>query len=278
MNGELDRLVREVLKRLAPHLGADGSRGPLVVVLTGATVGLDAAVAEIQGLIFKGFHVRLVCSEMAEHLVGQAVREGLEGFPQWEVLPDRSWFKALVEARGVAVPLLSVNALSKLASLVADTQAGNLILHALFSGKPLVLARDGASQNAGRAALGFGAANPALLRAVEERFKTAASYGATVVGLEGFASQVAALLPVAAKSPAAATATTMASNLTQRTTLATPKRVISGGDVMEASRRGADLVCAAAALVTPLALETAQRHGVRIVRETSTEQGARARW
>ena len=50
-----------------------------------------------------------------------------------------------------------------------------------------------------------------------------------------------------------------------------------GGDVMEASRRGVDLVCAAAALVTPLAQETAQRHGVRIVRETSIEQGARAR-
>ncbi len=263
--GERDRLVREVLKRLAPHLGADGSRGPLVVVLTGATVGLDAAVAEIQGLIFRGFQVRLVCSEMAEHLVGQAVRDGLEGFPQWEALPDRSWFKVLAEARGVAVPLLSVTALSKLAALIADTQTGNLILHALFSGKPLVLARDGASQNAGRVALGFGGGNPALLRAVEERFKTVASYGATVVGLDGFAARVAALLPAAAH--ATPTGATMASVIpTSRATLATPKRVISGGDVMEASRRGADLVCEPAALVTPLALETAQRHGVRIVR------------
>ena len=264
--GELNRLVREVLKRLALQLGADGSRGPVIVVLTGATVGLDAAIAEIQGLILRGFRVRLVCSEMAEHLVGQAVRDGLEGFPQWDILADRAWFKVLAEARGVAVPLLSVTALSKLAALIADTQASNFILHALFSGKPLVLARDGASQGPGRVALGFGAANPALLRAVEERFKTAASYGATVVGLDGFAGQVAARLPATAKSTVHTS--TMASSPTARAALATPKRVISGGDVMEASRRGADLVCAAAALVTPLALETAQRHGVRIVRAT----------
>ncbi len=261
--GELERLVREVLKRLAPHLGADGSRGSLIVVLTGATVGLDAAIAEIQGLIFKGFHVRLVCSEMAEHLVGQAVKDGLEGFPQWEILPDRSWFKVLAEARGVAVPLLSVTALSKLAALIADTQASNLILHALYSGKPLVLARDGASLNPGRVDLGFGAANPALWRAVEDRFKTVASYGAEVVGLEGFADRVAAKIPASRTST---TGATTASIPAPRATLATPKRVISGGDVMEASRRGADLVCPPAALVTPLALETAQRHGVRIVR------------
>lgn len=265
--GELNRLVTEVLKRLAPHLGADGSRGSLVVVLTGATVGLDAAIAEIQGLILKGFHVRLVCSEMAEHLVGQSVKDGLEGFPQWDILPDRSWFKVLAEARGVAVPLLSVTALAKLAALIADTQASNLILHALFSGKPLVLARDGASQTSGRVSLGFGNANPALRRAVADRFQTVASYGATVVGLDGFSAQVAALLPAIGLSTTT-TGSTMASTPAPRLTLATPKRVISGGDVMEASRRGADLVCAVAALVTPLALETAQRHGVRIVRAT----------
>lgn len=263
-DGERNRLVREVLKRLAPHLGADGSRGSLVVVLTGATVGLDDAIAEIQGLIFRGFHVRLACSEMAEHLVGQAVRDGLEGFPQWEILPGRAWFKVLAEARGVAVPLLSVTALSKLAALIGDTQASNLILHALFSGKPLVLARDGASRNPGRAALGFGAGNAALWRAVDERFHSAESFGATVVGLGGFADRVAALLP--AKGTSTKDTATMASSPTARAALATPKRVISGGDIMEASRRGADLVCAPAALVTPLALETAQRHGVRIVR------------
>lgn len=263
--GDLDRLVREVLKRLAPHLGADGSRGSLIVVLTGATVGLDAAIAAIQGLIFRGFHVRLVCSDMAEHLVGQAVTDGLEGFPHWEILPDRGWFKVLAEARGVAVPLLSVTALSKLAALIADTQASNLILHALFSGKPLVLACDGASQNPGRVALGFGNANPALRRAVEERFKTVAGFGATLAGLDGFADRVAALLPGTPASPTTI-GSTMASSPAPRATLATPKRVISGGDVMEASRRGADLVCPPSALITPLAQETAQRHGVRIVR------------
>ena len=40
-------LVREVLWRLAPEIGADGARGELIVVLTGATVGKAEAVDQI---------------------------------------------------------------------------------------------------------------------------------------------------------------------------------------------------------------------------------------
>lgn len=266
----LDRIVREVLTRLAPRLGANGARGQLVVVLTGATVGAGAAMAELQALIFKGFYLRIACSEMAEHLSGARLNAALKGLPQWEILPAGSWFQALADARGVAVPLLSVDALSRLAALLADTETANLLLHALFAGKPLILARDGVDDPAGRAELGFGHANPALLRAVAERLRAVESFGATVTRVAGLADRVAALIPAAGEISAAA----------HRAGFATAKPVISGGDVMEAARRGGDLECAATALVTPLALETAQRHGVRIVRNRpdGAEQGARARW
>lgn len=266
------KLVGEVLKRLAPHLGADGSRGCLVVVLTGATVGLAEAVAQMQGLILRGFRLRLAFSGPAEHLIGNAVREGLEGFPQWEVLPGPAWFQALHEADAVAVPMLSVNSLSRLALLIADGQTGNLMLHALFAGKPLILAADGAVQPEGRAALGFGAGNAALRQAVEERLRTVARFGAAVTALSGFAERVAALLP------SHATGTTAPAQ--GRPVLSVSGRVISGGEVMEASRRGADLACPASAVLTPLARETAERHGVRILRNRPdpAEQQARATW
>ncbi|MGE4529253.1 MAG: flavoprotein [Rhodospirillaceae bacterium] len=263
---QLQKLVAEVLKRLAPRLGADGSRGCLVVVLTGATVGLAEAAGQLQGLILRGFRLRLAFSATAEHLIGGALRESLEGFPHWEVLPAPAWFQVLREADAVAVPMLSVNALSKLALLIADTQAGNLMLHALFAGKPLILAADGATQPEGRAELGFGAANAALRHAVEERLHAVQRFGATVTGLAGFAECVAALLPARAATAAPAL---------RRPVLAADERVISGGTVMAAARRGADLLCAPAALLTPLAREAAERHGVRILRN---QEEARATW
>ena len=32
---------------------------------------------------------------MAEHLVGDALKSGLAGFPNWEILPPRAWFGPL---------------------------------------------------------------------------------------------------------------------------------------------------------------------------------------
>lgn len=257
MEDPIRDLVREVLRRLAPELGGNGARGELIVVLTGATVGRDEAVDQMIALILKGFRLKLICSEMAAHLIGDAVTRGLAGFPNWEILPPRAWLGPLAGARAVVVPMLSVNALSKLAALIADDDPANLMLHALFSGKPLVLAIDGVVPGPGRAALGFGHGNRALLGAVEDRLRTVIGYGAAIVELGGLAARVEAALPLAAPThPKAAAAP-------RRLCRA---RVVGAGEVAAAARAGEDLYCDAAALVTPLAREAAERHGVRIVK------------
>ncbi len=251
-------LVREVLWRLAPEIGADGARGELIVVVTGATVGKAEAVDQIVSLILKGFRVKLICSAMAEHLVGDALKSGLAGFPNWEILPPRAWFGPLAAARAVVVPLLSVNSLSKLAALIADDDTANLMLHALFTGKPLVLAVDGVVPGPGRDALGFGQGSRALLGAVEDRLRTVIGYGAAVVELAALAARVEAVLPLAA-------ATQPDAGLPRARRLSRA-RVIGAGEVSAAARAAADLYCDAAALITPLAREAAERHGVRIVK------------
>ncbi len=259
MGDAIRDLVREVLRRLAPGLGADGARGEVIVVLTGATVGRDEAADQLISLILQGFRLKLACSEMGAHLNAEAVTGALAGFPHWEVLPPRTWLGALGRADAVAVPLLSVSALSKLAALIADDDAGNLMLHALFAGKPLVLAADGVLPGPGRAALGFGGGNRALLGAVEDRLRAAIGFGAAVVALDGLAARVAAALPLAA----AVRSETPAAGRGRRLCAA---RVVGAGEVAAAARAGDDLYCDATALVTPLAREAAERHGVRIVK------------
>jgi hypothetical protein len=260
MDDAIRDLVREVLRRLAPGLGADGARGEVIVVVTGATVGRDEAVDQAIALILKGFRLRMICSGAAAHLVGDALAKGLAGFPNWEILPPHAWLAALTRARAVAVPLLSVNSLSKLAALIADDDTANLMLHALFAGKPLVLAVDGVLPGPGRDALGFGGAGRALRAAVEERLRTVIGYGAAVVELGGLAARVEAALPLAA-----ATSSEIVPAVARGRRLSRA-RVVGAGEVGAAARAGADLYCDAAALVTPLAKEAAERHGVRIVK------------
>lgn len=257
MDDAIRDLVHEVLRRLAVAQGGDGARGELIVVATGATVGRDEAVDQMIALILKGYRLKLICSAMAEHLVGDALTRGLAGFPNWEMLPPRAWFGPLIAARAVVVPLLSVNSLSKLAALIGDDDTANLMLHALFAGKPLVLAADGVLPGPGRDALGFGHANRALRAAVEERLRTVIGFGAAIVELGGLAARVEAAL-----SPAAPTRPEVAAPRGRRLSHA---RVVGAAEVTAAARAGADLHCDAAALVTPLAREAAERHGVRIV-------------
>ena len=58
-------------------------------------------------------------------------------------MEESKWLLTLKDSCAVIVPMLSLNTLSKLALLVADNFASNIILHALFAGKPVLLARNG---------------------------------------------------------------------------------------------------------------------------------------
>jgi hypothetical protein len=265
---QIEEIVNEVLRRLVPLLGANGSRGTLIVVFTGATVGSMEAVGQLRGLILEGFQLKLVFSEMAEHLYGQWVRDQLSGFPQWSQMPAFTWLRALREARAVLVPLMSVNTLSKLALLIGDNQTGNLILHGLFMGKPVIVASNGVETNQGRAELGFDRGFPALKQVVDERLKVIANYGCKVVDIGQLCAAAAAALPraQAQATPGAEVATRPEA---VRAVVRHDAVLITAGDIVQAHGQGTDLRCGAKTLVTPLARELAARYEVCIVRDES---------
>ena len=78
--------------------------------------------------------------------------------------------------------MLSLNTLSKLSLLIADNLANNVILHALFAGKPVVLAREGVDpSDPGRKIPHFDHCGPVMAAAIEERLRLASGYGCRVV-------------------------------------------------------------------------------------------------
>jgi hypothetical protein len=260
---DIERIVVEVMARLAVRLGADGSRGTMIAIFTGATVGFKEAVQQVGSLILSGYRVQLAFSPAAEELYGQMVRDQLAGFPHVSSLDSTAWFSSLKRAHGVVVPLLSVNTLSKISMLIADTLAANLIVHALFGGKPVIAAQNGVDPlGEGRKELGFHLGSPTLKQALLERLQIASAYGCQLTDVQELGNRVnSALARESHSRPEQPGPGSRAAVLNH------PGKVISAGDILQARHHGADLQVSPGALITPLARELADRYGVTLVED-----------
>ncbi len=252
------RLVAEVISRLAPRLGADGRRGRLVIAFSGATASFTETLRQCRLLILDGYRLRLAFSPAAEQFFGSVVRESLDGFPHVEQVEPAQWLGELIESRAVVCPMLSVNTLSKVSLLTADALVPNLLLHGLFTGKPVVLARDGVDlDDGGRRALGIDQATPALRQALDDRLRTVAGYGCRITDVRSLRETVNSVLASGStRAPAGA--------LPAGALPAGP--LVSVADVRRAHRAGETLSLSPTSIVTPLARDLAMQLGVRLTR------------
>ena len=260
MNREqVSRLVAEVISQLAPRLGADGRRGRLVVAFSGATGSFLETLRQCRLLVLDGYRLRLAFSPTAEQFFGSVVRESLDGFPHVDQVDRAQWLGDLYESRAVLCPMLSVNTLSKVSLLTADGLVPNLLLHGLFMGKPVVLARDGVDlAGEGRRALGIDHATPALRQALDDRLHTVAGYGCRITDVRSLhATANSVLASGSASAPAGAPP-------------AGP--LVTAADVRRALRSGEVLSLSAGSLVTPLARDLAMQLGVRLTRNGGEHQ------
>ena len=263
MNDEqIQRIVAEVISRLAPRLGADGRRGCLIIALSGATVAFGEALQQVRSLILDGYRVALALSEAAEQLCGQAVKDQCAGFPHVSFVDPRRWLSALREARAVVCPLMSVNTVSKLSLLIADNLVTNLMLHGLFMGKPVIVARDGVDVSSqDRKALGIHNGTPVLQQAVAHRLRTIAEYGCCVTRVHLLRETVNSVLT----SDDLSIAKRPESELPSTTpTLSYAGKLVTAADVRNAHRMGAKLSISSTSLITPLARDLAMQRSVEI--------------
>jgi hypothetical protein len=257
---QIQHIVAEVLKRLLPRLGANGTRGTVIVVFTGATVGFTEAIQQLRSLILSGFRIQMVFSRAAEQLYSHVVVNQLAGFPHLVPLNASRWLSILKEARGVVVPLLSVNTLSKLSLLIADNLITNLILHGLFMGKPVIVAQNGADPaEHGRTELGFHKGRTTLALALRERLQVIVGYGCFLTDIDRLSVEVNAALEGAEDSHGRGPDLSAAA---QRPALDHVTKMVTAADVLKAYRLGADLRLPSNVVITPLARDLAMKHGV----------------
>jgi len=264
---KIQQIVAEILKRLAVQAGASGERGDVIVVFTGATGGFIEAIQQVRSLVLRGFRAHLVFSHAAELLCGPVIWQELEGFPQVVPFDDSKWLGNLSNAKGVVVPLLSVDTLSKLSLLVADNLASNLLLHALFIGKPLILAHDGVDpSDQGRVHRHFPHCSPAVAAAIRERMAMVRNYGCEVVDVGCLTSALEAAL-----EPKIAAGTNCHGNGVTKLTSFGQKRkakIITAVDVLQAQQSGEPIRLYPSTVITALARELALKRGVNVLTET----------
>lgn len=262
----IQQVVAEVLKRLLPHVGADGERGTLTVVFSGATAGYTEALQQIRSLVLRGFRVELVFSRGAAELYAKYVWEQLDGFPHISALDSSKWLRAVKETRALMVPMLSVNTLSKLALLIGDNLASNVLLHGLFMGKPVILAQNGVDpSDAGRIEPHFPGASACLVKAIEERLQVARSYGCTVTDV----SQLSFALEAALEPAPTALPNDGHVRGAKALRLERKSNIVTAADVLQAHHSGTQLRLRSSTVITPLARELASKHGVCLLQDAS---------
>lgn len=269
----INKLVIEVVSRLARKMGADGSRQTLLTVCTGCNGNVEGAVDQLRHLVMKGFKLNLFFSANAGNTYRDTVENQLKGFPYIQTVNPGEWGQCHDEfnkAEGVIVPLASMNTLSKLSMLMADTPHEHLLLNAITMGKPLIIAGDGGL-------LGPGIRKP-LVDALGARLTSIAQYGAvicemTALGItlescfendmsvtqQGILPEQVLSCPPVPNKP----------SLSDRSSSGKPRkrlkgRVLTASHINFAVQNGCDLVCEYGVVITPMAKDMAAQKGVKI--------------
>lgn len=263
---KLQNIVAAVISRLARQMGANGGRGTLITVFTGATVAFQEAVWQVRRLILDGYRIQLVFSQNAENLYGQAIRDQLAGFPNISLVEPSTWLVSLKEANAIVVPLLSLNTLSKVSMLIADNLPTNLILHGLFFGKTVLASKtaahpDGAHWNQ---KFGYRQTNRALREAFLKRLQIVGNYGCHLTETRMLREAINDFLKGEQGSKTGGNQKTK-QNL--KSIIHIFDNVLTTAQVRQAYISGEDLKLSPNVVVTPLARDLANQFGVTLKRE-----------
>jgi hypothetical protein len=268
---QIQHIAIEVIGKLAVRLGADGSKGTLIAVLTGATAEFGQAIDQIRALVLNGYKIQLLLSENAEGLYGPVVRDRLAGFPNIESLDTSDWLKSLKESEAMVVPLLSMNTLSKISMLIADNLATNLIVHALFAGKPVFAGQNGAHPDGEHwnRKLGISKQNSVLKQVVLKRMETVRAYGCHLTDTRNLSSVVHKALGSKQRSTPIPSGK---GDSQKRSAICLQGKTVTAAHVRQAHFAGADLILPTGALITPLARDVAMTYGVAFTEKTNSYQ------
>lgn len=246
-------VVAEVIRVLAEKNKKHGFAERVILVLTGGTLGIDEAVESLAKNCPR-VSFSLVCTPGSQKVHRLEKIERLLNLERVVDVDNADPLKLIRGAKAVAVPALSRNTASKVASTYFDGLGPQIILEALMSGIPVVAARDAADpDNPMWRATGRGIPNPGLARALRENLRRVEAHGVKLV----WSNEIGRVL----KGLIEQTRQQVSDNSAY---IPGNRRLISAREIMGASG-GEAVEIPRGSIVTPLARELAVQKKVRII-------------
>ena len=264
----LELLAGELAERVVQKLVERQKRA--LVVVTGAAIGVPAALEELKRLRREGFTYHVLMTRSAMYVTGEeAVRAALDPEELWVESAPRPPELVAAGFDTILVPALTVNTAAHLAACLSDSPAGAMILSGLLKGKNVVIAVDGACpDNPKRAELGYHMTRP-MRDALHENLEKLRAYGARLTTADRMAEaarkavysflapQAAAKPnpPAGGKTPAAQGGGVIRPAMTGR---------VLGVKAVNTAPRGSVILAPKGTIVTQLARDVARKKGVDI--------------
>ncbi|MGA4670689.1 flavoprotein [Propionibacteriaceae bacterium Y1923] len=252
-----DLVRRTILEILANEPGiASTPEQPerrALVVFTGAWLGFDESVRQLQKVRDAGIHLDIVQTESSRLHLDQAKITSLG--------PEVT--KNLVSTHPLLImPTLTVNAAAKVAHGMADNLATNLMHEFILLNRPIVAVRTAACPDDPEKQEWFPNIPPAFAQVLRENLVKLESFGVTLTGVQGLAEQV---LAACRRIDAAGASASGSAGGAGAGDAALPDLV--SFDLLQTVADGAVLKVARKALVTALARDEADARGIRIERQ-----------
>ncbi|MEL7565333.1 MAG: flavoprotein [Dehalobacterium sp.] len=250
MNTLVERIVEEAVKKLKSF-----HEKRILALFCGGTIGAKEACQELKALSAVGYDCQIILSPAAEKVLGVDWLQSELG--QMPIYTEKNGLKPgelLKNADTVLVPVLTLNSAAKVACGIGDTLVTNLMMQALFLGKPVIAAHNACNlDHPLRVELGMIQGNPKYSGLFAANLKILREYGINLVEAESLAAVVKGR-----EREARAFCTSEANR-----GLIFNKRVLSAADI--ALCQGVTFRIGKNTLITPAARDLAEKRGISIM-------------
>ena len=139
----IQRITKEAMDKIKnKKMGGQASNPcPLLLIVMGGDRDVDTALNQVNILSQLGVSFKIYLTAAAEKII---TRKKILNFCPGEIISDSNiWNRSILdEVGGIIVPVLTLNGLSKIANMIADNPASNIILLAIREQKKILIARD----------------------------------------------------------------------------------------------------------------------------------------
>ncbi len=210
----IQKITRETVEKLK-NSGKD--KREILLIFMGGDREVETALGQVSVLAARGALFSAYMTPAAQRLIGREkiLAAGVERIVEEKEMWDRS---ILDKAKGIIVPVLTLNGAAKTALMIADNAASNILLLAFRHNKKIIVAKD--------AVICCGAPDPPAIslymRKINEYLNTLRNFGAIVVSAKNLARETSEVFRF---SPSAANPAGLIVSM--------PSSAPCGGDIQE---------------------------------------------